>query len=312
MTERSERVGNQGGGVLDAGADYLAGITDLLTNGEATVEAEATPLPIGPREKEYLQDIFGNVDIDFTTADAPLIAKILLEMKGQSIASAHAIDYLGVYTAYFQGQSYQVIAKNVGGNATSYRINLSQAKKKIINNYPGPSAFRYFSQRLVEIPFESLAIMVAEAQNTDTPVGSNSPASDTAADENEFEVYRPIPSESITSIPPIPGDINPRAWRQDAVCAQTNPEAFFPEKGGSPREVKKACGRCAVQGFCLEYALVTGERFGVWGGKSENERRKLRRDAALRSIALKQAYEAGDRIASLQAVKVVATRSPER
>ncbi|MCY1544325.1 Transcriptional regulator WhiB [compost metagenome] len=67
-------------------------------------------------------------------------------------------------------------------------------------------------------------------------------------------------------------------WRADALCAQTSPEAFFPEKGGSNRDAKKVCGNCAVRATCLEYALANDERFGVWGGLSERDRRKLRRN----------------------------------
>jgi len=64
-------------------------------------------------------------------------------------------------------------------------------------------------------------------------------------------------------------------WADQALCAQTDPEAFFPEKGGSPREAKAVCAACFVAAECLDYALTTGERFGVWGGFSERERRKL-------------------------------------
>ncbi len=67
------------------------------------------------------------------------------------------------------------------------------------------------------------------------------------------------------------------SWQADALCAQTDPEAFFPEKGGSTREAKKICEQCDVRAQCLEYALENDERFGIWGGLSERERRKLRR-----------------------------------
>lgn len=69
------------------------------------------------------------------------------------------------------------------------------------------------------------------------------------------------------------------AWQVDALCAQTDPEAFFPEKGGSTRDAKKVCGACNVKQECLEYALGNDERFGIWGGLSERERRKLRKRA---------------------------------
>lgn len=69
------------------------------------------------------------------------------------------------------------------------------------------------------------------------------------------------------------------AWQADALCAQTDPEAFFPEKGGSTREAKRICEDCEVRSNCLQYALENDERFGIWGGLSERERRKLRRGA---------------------------------
>jgi WhiB family redox-sensing transcriptional regulator len=66
------------------------------------------------------------------------------------------------------------------------------------------------------------------------------------------------------------------AWRLEALCAETDPEAFFPEKGGSTREAKRVCTGCAVRAECLEFALANDERFGIWGGLSERERRRLR------------------------------------
>jgi WhiB family transcriptional regulator, redox-sensing transcriptional regulator len=66
------------------------------------------------------------------------------------------------------------------------------------------------------------------------------------------------------------------AFFDDGLCRQTDPEAFFPEKGGSTREAKKVCAGCTVRAECLSYALENDERFGIWGGLSERERRKLR------------------------------------
>ncbi|GAA4769240.1 MULTISPECIES: WhiB family transcriptional regulator [Microbacterium] len=68
-------------------------------------------------------------------------------------------------------------------------------------------------------------------------------------------------------------------WQSDALCAQTDPEAFFPEKGGSTRDAKRICSSCDVRAQCLDYALQNDERFGIWGGLSERERRKLKRRA---------------------------------
>ncbi|MFV0319390.1 MAG: WhiB family transcriptional regulator [Microbacterium sp.] len=69
-------------------------------------------------------------------------------------------------------------------------------------------------------------------------------------------------------------------WQTDALCAQTDPESFFPEKGGSTRDAKRICATCEVRAQCLEYALQNDERFGIWGGLSERERRRLKRQAS--------------------------------
>jgi WhiB family redox-sensing transcriptional regulator len=74
-------------------------------------------------------------------------------------------------------------------------------------------------------------------------------------------------------------DVEELAWQERALCAQTDPEAFFPEKGGSTREAKKICLSCEVRTECLEYALSSDERFGIWGGLSERERRRLKKRA---------------------------------
>lgn len=68
-------------------------------------------------------------------------------------------------------------------------------------------------------------------------------------------------------------------WVDDAICAQTDPDLFFPEKGGSTLAAKRICDLCAAREDCLQYALENDERFGIWGGKSERERRALRRSA---------------------------------
>jgi WhiB family redox-sensing transcriptional regulator len=68
-------------------------------------------------------------------------------------------------------------------------------------------------------------------------------------------------------------------WRDRALCAQTDPEAFFSDKGESTAPAKRVCRCCEVRADCLQYALDRGERHGVWGGLSERERRKLAREA---------------------------------
>ncbi len=64
---------------------------------------------------------------------------------------------------------------------------------------------------------------------------------------------------------------------EQALCAETGADFFFPEPGSSVREAKRICGMCEMRSACLEYALANDERFGVWGGLSEKERLRLRR-----------------------------------
>ncbi len=84
---------------------------------------------------------------------------------------------------------------------------------------------------------------------------------------------------TLVSLPSADNSIE-LSWQERALCAQTDPEAFFPEKGGSTREAKRVCLSCDVRSECLEYALAHDERFGIWGGLSERERRRLKRRSA--------------------------------
>lgn len=75
-----------------------------------------------------------------------------------------------------------------------------------------------------------------------------------------------------------PTELDALKARVDAegLCAQTDPEAFFPELGGSYLPAKAVCRRCTVRPDCLMWALETGERHGIWGGVSDRERLRLR------------------------------------
>lgn len=70
-------------------------------------------------------------------------------------------------------------------------------------------------------------------------------------------------------------------WQEYANCLAVDPDLFFPERGASTREAKEVCRGCVVREECLEFALSNGEKFGIWGGMSERERRRLRRQRAI-------------------------------
>ena len=81
-------------------------------------------------------------------------------------------------------------------------------------------------------------------------------------------------------------------WKDVSNCLGVDPDLFFPERGASTREAKEVCRGCVVRVECLEYALQNGEKFGIWGGMSERERRRIRRQRALERQAVAQASEA--------------------
>lgn len=76
-----------------------------------------------------------------------------------------------------------------------------------------------------------------------------------------------------------------RSWQTRANCMGVDPELFFPERGASTREAKEVCRGCVVREDCLEFAIANGEKFGIWGGMSERERRRVRRARILQQAA---------------------------
>jgi WhiB family redox-sensing transcriptional regulator len=114
-----------------------------------------------------------------------------------------------------------------------------------------------------------------EAEAPAATVTDLHPGVDTPPEVSEpIDLWQTLPGFGDTA------DDGQLAWQADALCAQTDPEAFFPEKGGSTRDAKKVCGSCPVKQQCLDYALANDERFGIWGGMSERERRRLRKKSS--------------------------------
>ena len=82
-------------------------------------------------------------------------------------------------------------------------------------------------------------------------------------------------------LPAAPWGEQERTWQQYANCLGVDPDLFFPERGASTRTAKSICRECQVRPECLEFAIVSSEKFGIWGGLSERERRKIRRQRAV-------------------------------
>jgi WhiB family transcriptional regulator, redox-sensing transcriptional regulator len=89
----------------------------------------------------------------------------------------------------------------------------------------------------------------------------------------------------------------PTDWRSLGACRQEDPELFFPVAQTGPGlvqldQARAICARCEVRAECLDFALETVQDHGVWGGKSEDERRALRRARLRRSRSARAASQA--------------------
>lgn len=75
------------------------------------------------------------------------------------------------------------------------------------------------------------------------------------------------------------------SWQDSALCAQTDPEVFFPPQGGCIAVPKRICAGCDVRAECEEYAVSTGQENGIWGGMSPRVlRRRVRERAAASGV----------------------------
>lgn len=77
---------------------------------------------------------------------------------------------------------------------------------------------------------------------------------------------------------------NSEYWRDEALCAQTDPEIFFPEKGSDDGRGKRICARCDAKTMCLAFALENDERYGIWGGLSARDRTRIRKELQIKPL----------------------------
>lgn len=109
---------------------------------------------------------------------------------------------------------------------------------------------------------------------------------------NAFEI---VPDDDDT--PPQTGDVAdplddadpelflppPGAWAESGACRDADPEIFFPGRGEDTTTAKAMCATCPVRANCLEHAIRVGEKFGIWGGMSERQRRRVRHNTLRRT-----------------------------
>lgn len=103
--------------------------------------------------------------------------------------------------------------------------------------------------------------------------------------EEQLEVHKNVSMATAVSVRgTLDGeDISFQAY---GACNGTDPDIFFPNRGESLEPALSVCAGCVVREECLEYALANGEKYGVWGGTSERERRRLRRARRLGGSAV--------------------------
>lgn len=88
----------------------------------------------------------------------------------------------------------------------------------------------------------------------------------------------------MSDLPVVPPPLGP--WAEDAACLHADPEAFFPEKGGSSTAAMQMCADCPVADDCLDYAMQSPVvLYGIWGGTSERERQRMRRNLRQREAS---------------------------
>jgi len=71
-----------------------------------------------------------------------------------------------------------------------------------------------------------------------------------------------------------------RPWAARSECRGEDPTIFFPGTDDDPAIGLAICARCPVRQECLEYAIEARERYGIWGGTTERQRRRMVRRTA--------------------------------
>lgn len=79
-------------------------------------------------------------------------------------------------------------------------------------------------------------------------------------------------------------DTGDTSWMREGSCLGCDPDLFFPERGSMTdlAAAKAICATCPVREQCLDYAIRNSEHTGVWGGRSDKERRRIARERRAR------------------------------
>ncbi len=118
---------------------------------------------------------------------------------------------------------------------------------------------------------------------------SAEPDTMTLGEHRSLTVAAPVPRPVARPVELVAVPVVDESWRARANCLGVDPALFFPERGEPTGQAKAVCAGCSVRAECLDYAIETTARFGIWGGCSEAERRVLRGQRARARAAERKA-----------------------
>jgi len=226
---------------------------------------------------EYAHTFLGRfIEGDLTTLtkdDVEIIIQSSLRARGHVRPRANAVDYPGILAELMSGADYYEIAERRDSSYRHIYNTVRALSTSILDYQEGKLDLETF------LNLEEPEVFSGPTKKQVSSIGAEAIARKPGAPETWFVEPVNLGVPTFRKAHHNPDADDALAWQADALCPQTDPEAFFPEKGGSTRDAKKICANCEVRSNCLEYALENDERFGIWGGLSERERRKLRRRA---------------------------------
>lgn len=224
-------------------------------------------LPAHQNAVQFLQVIFNDERVDnITEAQASGAVELLMELyqdiKGHRVNDEKIDRLTERLILHFSGLSDSYIANvdDKSRNAQGIYVSRRELLDLIIKHYSPPQ----------------LSIILDMIIDSPSGTSVNSKATSILEDKSIVSPLTSFTHEAIQQAMRLHFNED-LSWQDLALCAQTDPEEFYPEKGGSTRAAKQVCLKCPVRQECLDYALDNDERFGIWGGLSERERRRLKK-----------------------------------
>ncbi|GEM_PF-1515863 len=237
----------------------------IISSSTSELEESSLTQYYTPEGIEFLREVFGDIsDLDLDEHDFDGIITAIARVKGLQRAMSEK-SRAKLETLLLQSEEVESVT--VKEQAFSYAHGMLSGK--LLEQ----STIQERKDILATSIEEHRLLPPSETPSVRSTVAQSSRSSETDSSWASIEVRKYLEKK----YPRVDDNDEALAWQKDAVCQQVDPEVFFPEKGGSTRDAKSICSGCEVKAECLNYALQNDERFGIWGGLSERERRRLRR-----------------------------------